>query len=66
MESLYIEYLKSDADWVIMKLCTTGHKHLSRWFVGTHTDRGQTKTTLDIGMEDNFYSHIFKKNCLKF
>lgn len=37
-----------DADWVFINLCTTGHVHLSRWSVGAHSDRGQTKTTLDI------------------
>lgn len=38
---------KSDADWVFINLCTTGHVHFSRWFVGARIDRGQTKTTVD-------------------
>lgn len=39
---------KSDADWMFINRCTTGHVHLSRWSVGAHSDRGQKNTTLDI------------------
>lgn len=39
---------KSDADWMFINRCTTGHVHLSRCSVGAHSDRGQTKTTLNI------------------
>lgn len=39
---------QSDAYWWFLNVCTSGHVHMSRWSVGAHTDRGQTKTTYDI------------------
>uniref|UniRef100_A0A8W8L0K8 Uncharacterized protein n=1 Tax=Magallana gigas TaxID=29159 RepID=A0A8W8L0K8_MAGGI len=39
---------QSDAYWSFLNVCTSGHVHMSRWSVGAHTDRGQTKTTYDI------------------
>ncbi|XP_062572878.1 uncharacterized protein LOC134234851 [Saccostrea cucullata] len=36
---------QSNAYWWFLVVCTTGHTHMSRWSVGAHVDRGQTKTT---------------------
>ncbi|XP_052675053.1 uncharacterized protein LOC128156795 [Crassostrea angulata] len=39
---------RSDGYWWFLNICTSGHVHVSRWYVGAHTDRGQTKLTYDI------------------
>ncbi|XP_061188254.1 uncharacterized protein LOC133196360 [Saccostrea echinata] len=36
---------QSNAYWWFLMVCTTGNTHMSRWSVGAHVDRGQTKTT---------------------
>jgi hypothetical protein len=39
---------QSDAYWWFLLVCTTGHTHMSRWSVGAHIDRGQTKTSYPV------------------
>ncbi|KAL5008902.1 hypothetical protein ScPMuIL_014483 [Solemya velum] len=42
------EGFQPDAYWWFVLICTTGHVHMSRWMVGDHTLRSETKSTVAV------------------
>ena len=39
---------QSDAYWWFLNVCSSGHVHMSRWSIGAHVSRSETKTTYNI------------------